>query len=143
MKRKFIFLMGVIICISLIIVVLVLIPEREPVNNSLSARIDEITKLFQTGQHELAESQLEALNPITDDPVLLLKLAKIHLFMGDLKRSRKDAEYAWAKGMKNREVIKILLIANAKLTSKDSLFSYISRFLDELPENIPNSDFKG
>ena len=141
MKKKFAFLLGIITLVILLIFILLLIPTQKLPAEDLATQIKEINKIILAKNYKKAEKALKQLEKFQPEhPEITLKLAKLYLLIGDRQQSTKYAEKVWEKGMKTPSIINLLLIANSQLPPK-YLLVYISRFLEELPENRANNNF--
>ena len=140
MKKKYLFLLSAVVLVGVVIMVLLLMPAKEH-QTDVAPTIDEIEQLVQANKVDQARSALTEIEPSNlKDPEFLLRLARVHIQMRDLAVASGFAEQAWDNGGKNRATVDILLFTNQGL-GKELLFSYISRFLDELPEDSENSNF--
>jgi len=142
MKTKFIILLGAIVSVAIIIIIMLTVPvKQQPKNEVLLADLRQIEQFALAGKKEMADgllSKIEKSN-ITNTQ-LLLKLAKINLLLKNKNTACKYTEKAWKMGAKKTETVILLLIANSK-KNKKSLFAYISRFLEELPDTPANNIF--
>lgn len=140
MKKIYLFLIGAVVLVGVVIMVLLLMPSKVP-QSSQTTTIDEIEQLVHANKVDQAKSVIKEIDPFhMQDPEFLLRLARLHIQMRELADASAFAEQAWDNGGKNRSTIDLLLFANQRL-GKELLFSYISRFLDELPEDSENSNF--
>ena len=143
MKSKFLFLLGGIFLVVIIIIILLIIPVNKLENNeTLPEQLDKIQKFIIDGKQARAKELLHVVveNKITQSD-LLLKLAKIYLLLGDKSVSAKLIEKAWRYGAKQPNSIILLLITHSDLNKK-VLYSYISRYLEELPDTRTNDLFR-
>lgn len=143
MKHKFFFLGNAILLVSVTVIILLFLPnEDKKVRINLLSKLNKAEEFARAGKAKQVEELLQTIDESEiSKPDLLLRLYRIKLLSGDMIGSRKIAERAWANGSRNSKTVNLLL-ASCENRNKLDLYIYISRFLDELPENRANDTFK-